>query len=70
MTFIFEKEKKIQKNRFFRRPKKLKLTYGTAAFITDFEGRIELVHLIFLKKRLKKFLIKRDKRLEYNREKI
>lgn len=70
MAYIFENEKKVQKNRFNRLPKKFKLTYGDAAFYTRNEGRIELIHLALLKKRIKKLLKKREKKIEYIREKV
>lgn len=70
MAYIFENERKVQKNRFSRQEKFFKLTYGTSAFYTNNEGRIELIQLAFLKRRLKKLLKKRELKIEYIREKI
>lgn len=70
MVFIFSKDKTMQKNRYFSKPKPLRLNYGNAGFITDHEGRLELIHLFFLKKRLKKFILKQDLRIAHMREKI
>ena len=61
---------KIQKNRFYKLPKKPKLTFGDYGLITKNEGRIELVQLTSIKKIIKKFIKKKKSNLDIIREKI
>lgn len=61
MVLVANIEKKIQKNRFSRKPKKPKLDFGDFGLITKNEGRIELVQLSFFKKIVKTFIKKKKK---------
>jgi len=60
----------MQKNRFCRLPKPLRLNFGNAGYITDREGRIELIHLAFFKKKIKKLIKKVDLRFEMRKEQV
>lgn len=63
-------ERRFQKNRFFQKPKNIKLTFGDSGLITLQEGFIELIHLTLFKKYLKFFLKKKKSNLLFLREKI
>lgn len=60
----------MQKNRFFKKPNKIKLNFGEFAFFTSREGRIELIHLSILKKNMKNFVKKKKNNIDVIREKI
>lgn len=64
------KEKKLQKNRFFTKPKNIKFTFGDCAIINLKEGRLELIQLTRIKKFLKKLTHKRKRGLNFLREKL
>lgn len=66
------KEIKLQKNRFFKKPKKIEIKFGTSAIINLNEGRLELIQINSIKKLLKKLLKKKslNKQLNFVREKI
>lgn len=70
MVIVLNEEKKIQKNRFFRKPKKPKLDFGDFGLITKNEGRIELIQLTFFKKLVKGFIKKKKSNIDVIREKI
>lgn len=70
MVIIANEEKKIQKNRFFRKPKKPKLDFGDFGLITKNEGRLELIQLTFFKKMVKSFIRKKKSNIDIIREKI
>lgn len=61
---------KMQKNRFFKKPKKIEIKFGDAALTVLNEGRIELIHLSVLKKIIKKFITKKKSEIDVIREKI
>jgi len=61
---------KMQKNRFFKKPKKIEIKFGDAALTTINEGRIELIHLSVIKKIIKKFITKKKSEIDAIREKI
>lgn len=61
---------KLQKNRFFKKPKKPELTFGDCGLITKNEGRIEFVQLSAIKKIIKKFIKKKKSSIDIIREKI
>jgi ribosomal protein L16/L10AE len=63
-------EIKMQKNRFHKNPKKIKLTFGEFGFLSTNEGRIELIQLSILKKNMKIFVKKKKSRIDVIREKI
>ena len=60
----------MQKNRFFKKPNKIKLNFGEFGFFTSREGRIELIHLSILKKNMKNFVKKKKNNIDVIREKI
>jgi large subunit ribosomal protein L16 len=60
----------VQKNRFHKNPKKIKLTFGEFGFLSTNEGRIELIQLSILKKNMKIFVKKKKSRIDVIREKI
>jgi ribosomal protein L16/L10AE len=60
----------MQKNRFFKKPNKIKLSFGEFGFFTSKEGRIELIHLSILKKNMKNFVKKKKNNIDVIREKI
>lgn len=64
------KEQKLQKNRFFNKPKTIKFTFGDCAIINLKEGRLELIQLTKIKKFLKKLVTKRKKSLNFLRTKL
>lgn len=70
MVLVANEEKKLQKNRFSRKPKKPKLDFGDCGLITINEGRIELIQLTFLKKLVKSFIKKKKSNIDIIREKI
>jgi hypothetical protein len=70
MGFIKIDERRFQKNRYFQKPKNIKITFGDSGLITLNEGYIELVHLSFFKKFLKNFINKKKSNLLFLREKI
>lgn len=70
MVIIANEEKKIQKNRFYRKPKKPKLDFGDFGLITKNEGRLELIQLSFFKKIVKTFIKKKKSNIDIIREKI
>lgn len=70
MVLVANEERKIQKNRFFRKPKKPKINFGDAGLITIKEGRIELIQLTVLKKLVKSFIKKKKSNIDIIREKI
>jgi ribosomal protein L16/L10AE len=63
-------ERKYQKNRFFKNPKKIKINFGDAIIINLKEGRLELIQINSIKKFLKKLIKKKIKKLSFNRERI
>lgn len=63
-------EKKLQKNRFFKNPKNIKIMFGDSALINMKEGRLELIQINSVKKFLKKMVRKKSLSLSFNREKI
>ena len=63
-------ERTFQKNRFFNKPKKIKLKLGDSALISLKESRIELSILGRMKRFLKKLMSKRYLNVHYKREKI
>lgn len=65
-----DKNKKMQKNRFFKNPKTPKLTFGDCGLISKNEGRIELIQLSTMKKIIKKFIKKKKSSIDVIREKI
>ena len=70
MVKINLSELKKQKNRFFKKPKKPFLKFGEFGLVTLLEGRIEFVHLTFLKKYMKHFITKKKNKADVIREKI
>ena len=70
MVIIANEEKKIQKNRFFRGPKRPKLDFGDFGLITKNEGRLELVQLTLFKKIVKSLIKKKKSNIDIIREKI
>jgi hypothetical protein len=70
MVSIKLDEKKMQKNRFFRKPKNIRLIYGESGLVVIKEGRIELIHLTLLKRLLKSLIVKKKNEVDYSREKI
>jgi len=70
MVLIANEEKNMQKNRFFRGPKKPKLDFGDFGLITKNEGRLELIQLTFFKKIVKTFIKKKKSNIDVIREKI
>lgn len=70
MVIIKNQEKKLQKNRFSRNPKKPKISLGESGIITKNEGRLEFIQLSFIKKIVKKFISKKKSEIDIIREKI
>lgn len=70
MVIVDNKERKIQKNRFKKNPKQIKLNFGEFGLVTKNEGRIELIQLTFLKKIIKTFIKKKKSNVDIIREKI
>lgn len=70
MVILKNQEKKLQKNRFTRNPKKPKISLGDAGLITKNEGRLEFVQLSSIKKIVKKFISKKKSEIDLIREKI
>lgn len=70
MVIIKNQEKKLQKNRFSRNPKKPKISLGDAGIITKNEGRLEFIQLSFIRKLAKKFISKKKSEIDLIREKI
>lgn len=70
MVLVANIEKKLQKNRFCRKPKTPKLGFGDSGLITLNEGRLELIQLTFLKKLVKSFIKKKKSNIDIIREKI
>lgn len=64
------KECKLQKNRFFKKPKKLKFSFGDCVIINLKEGRLELIQLSKIKKFLKKLIHKKKNNLNFKRQKL
>lgn len=62
-------ESKLQKNRFFKNPKNIKLTFGESAIINLKEGRLELIQINSIRRVLKRLLKKTRKRTGCKREK-
>jgi len=52
---------KVQKNRFSKTPKTPTLKFGNYGFLIKNESKIELIHITFLKKCLKKLNFKKKK---------
>jgi len=63
-------DKKLQKNRFFKKPKAIKFTFGDSSIINLKEGRLELIQINSTKKFLKKLIKKKKNKLSFIREKI
>ena len=61
---------KIQKNRFFNKPKKPQNKFGDVGLVCKNEGRLELIHLSLIKKKIKSFIKKKKSNLDVIREKI
>lgn len=70
MVLVNNEERKIQKNRFCRKPKKPKLSFGDFGLITKNEGRLELIQLSYFKKIVKTFIKKKKSNIDIIREKI
>lgn len=70
MVITSNENKNIQKNRFFRNPKKPKLIFGDFGLITKNEGRLEFVQLSSLKKIVKTLIKKKKSNIDIIREKI
>lgn len=70
MVIIQNQEKKLQKNRFSRNPKKPKTSLGDSGIITKNEGRLEFIQLSSIKKFVKKFINKKKSDIDITREKI
>lgn len=62
--------KKIQKNRFFSNPKKRFNKFGDFGLACKNEGRLELIHISMLKKKIKTFIKKKKSEIDIIREKI
>lgn len=62
--------KKMQKNRFFKKPKKNFNKFGDFGLACKNEGRIELIHINKLKKKIKFFIKKKKSEIDIIREKI
>lgn len=62
--------KKIQKNRFFKNPKKAKLNFGDFGLAFINEGRLELIQINLIKKKVKTFIKKKKSEIDIIREKI
>jgi large subunit ribosomal protein L16 len=62
-------ESKLQKNRFFKKPKKNLLKFGNSGFLVIKEGRLELIQLSILKKLIKKLIKKKknEKNMDLNK---
>lgn len=61
---------KIQKNRFKKNPKKSSNKFGDYGLSCKNEGRLELIHISILKKKIKTFIRKRKSEIDIIREKI
>ena len=70
MVVTKNKDKKIQKNRFFKKPKMFKLSFGDSGIVSTNEGRIEFVQLSLIKKIIKLFIKKKKSNVDIIREKI
>lgn len=70
MVITANQDNKMQKNRFFRNPKKPKLIFGNSGIITKNEGRIEFIQLTTIKKIIKTFIKKKKSNIDIIREKI
>ena len=70
MVNVKHEDRKMQKNRFFKNPKKIKLNYGDSGLIVTREGRIELIHLTIMKKFIKNFVKKKKNESDFSRERI
>lgn len=61
----------IQKNRFFKKPENVKKNnFGDFSLICKNEGRIELIHVSILKKKIKTLIKKKKSEVDATREKI
>ena len=67
---VLRDNKKMQKNRFFRGPKKSLLKFGDFGLAFKNEGRLELIHISILKKKVKFFIRKKKSEIDIIREKI
>lgn len=67
---VVSDNKKIQKNRFFKNPKKNKLNFGDFGIACKNEGRLELIHISNIKKKVKTFIRKKKSEIDIIREKI
>lgn len=63
-------DRKLQKNRFFKKPKNIKLVFGDSGILNLKEGRLELIQINGTKKFLKKLIKKKKNKLSFIREKI
>lgn len=62
--------KKIQKNRFFKNPKESFNKFGDFGLACRNEGRLELIHISMIKKKIKPFIRKKKSEIDIIREKI
>lgn len=70
MVLILDNIKKIQKKRIKRNFKKPKIKFGDFAIVSKNEGRLELIQLSHLKKKLKNLIKKKKSEIDQIREKI
>ena len=61
----------IQKNRFKQNTKYLKENrFGDFGMVTKNEGRIELIHISIMRKKIKSFIMKKKSESDIIREKV
>ena len=70
MVITNNENRNIQKNRFFKNPKRTKNKFGDFGLACYNEGRIELVQISSLKKKMKLFIRKKKSESDKTREKI
>jgi hypothetical protein len=62
--------KNMQKNRFYSNPKKRFNKFGDFGIAAKNEGRLELIHISMLKKKIKPLIKKKKSEIDIIREKV